>query len=415
MIKLHARMSQSWSADPFVVRVTTDASHAGGPAEGQTDGVRASSAECEALLVPDGQYAYVPGFRVNLSRTSVPLPGDTAVILLPEPLHYLGDGDVLRVIPRTGEIAVLYRRSSAFNSVLVTERCNSNCLMCSQPPKDADDGHLADAYLRAIPLMAADTPELGITGGEPTLLGDRLIELLQACRDHLPRTTLHMLSNGRLFNYLSLAQKVAGVGHPDLMVGVPVYSDVASRHDFVVQASGAFDQTIRGLMNLARCGVKTELRVVLHRQTVDRLPQLGRFITRNLPFIDHVALMGLEMMGYVRMNLDALWVDPADYQGELKRAVEELVVGRMNVSIYNHQLCVLDRSLWPYARKSISDWKNVYVPACDACEEKDRCGGFFASAKLRFSDHIRPFARPQGAGTVDVSQSFQRKAGTSCG
>jgi hypothetical protein len=64
---------------------------------------------------------------------------------------------------------------------------------------------------------------------------------------------------------------------------------------------------------------------------------------------------------------------------------------RMNVSIYNHQLCVLDRRLWPLAKKSISDWKNEYLPECVGCREMSNCGGFFASAKLRYSDHIRPF------------------------
>ena len=49
----------------------------------------------------------------------------------------------------------------------------------------------------------------------------------------------------------------------------------------------------------------------------------------------------------------------------------------MNVSIYNHQPCVLDKRLWPFARKSISDWKNEYMPECMGCREKDNCGGFF--------------------------------------
>jgi MoaA/NifB/PqqE/SkfB family radical SAM enzyme len=101
------------------------------------------------------------------------------------------------------------------------------------------------------------------------------------------------------------------------MIGIPIYSDIAARHDFVVQAKGAFDQTIRGIINLKRCGVPVELRVVIHRQTADRLPQLARFLARNLPFVDHVALMGLEHMGYVKINFDALWIDPADYQPAL--------------------------------------------------------------------------------------------------
>jgi hypothetical protein len=99
--------------------------------------------------------------------------------------------------------------------------------------------------------------------------------------------------------------------------------------------------------------------------------------------------MGLEMMGYTRANLEGLWIDPADYQRELAAAVAELRDARMNVSIYNHQLCVLDRVLWPFARKSISDWKNEFVEACGACSVRERCGGFFASsAKLKYSAHI---------------------------
>ncbi|MDB5386201.1 MAG: moaA 3, partial [Planctomycetaceae bacterium] len=140
-----------------------------------------------------------------------------------------------------------------------------------------------------------------------------------------------------------------------------------------------------------------ELRVVLHRQTVDRLPSLARYIARNLPFVEHVALMGLEMMGYVRMNLDALWIDPVDYQSSLVEAVRTLDQHGMNISIYNHQLCTLDETLWPYAAKSISDWKNEYMDVCEKCAVRDDCGGFFSSAKIRRSADIRPFTkRPAG-------------------
>lgn len=167
----------------------------------------------------------------------------------------------------------MYRRGSAFNSMLLTEQCNSYCIMCSQPPKFHDDTYLVRAYLDAIPLMSPDTSELGITGGEPTLLGEGLLEIVRKCKEHLPNTVLHMLSNGRLFNYLRLCREISAIAHPDLMVGIPLYSDIAHRHDFIVQAEGAFDQTIRGIMNLARCGISVEIRVVLHRDTVDRLPQ----------------------------------------------------------------------------------------------------------------------------------------------
>ena len=119
---------------------------------------------------------------------------------------------------------------------------------------------------------------------------------------------------------------------------------------------------------------------------------LAEFLTRNLLFVDHVALMGLEMTGFTKANIDDLWIDPADYADELRQAVGILDRARVKTSIYNTQLCVLDRSLWPFARRSISDWKQEYMPECTGCGAKDQCGGFFSSAMLRYSEHIKPIA-----------------------
>lgn len=379
MIPLHARLGKRVDAEPFVARV----------ARGRASG--APNPDREVGFVGPGE-PLIPGYRAYLVAAGagdIPSQANVDLWPLPEPLHHLSDGDIIRISPRSGELWVMYRRASAFNSMLLTERCNSYCVMCSQPPKAGDDRYLVDAYREAIPLMSPDTRELGITGGEPTLLGDALLDVIRTCKECLPTTGLHMLSNGRLFNYLSLSREVAAIGHPDLMIGIPLYSDLPHRHDFVVQADGAFDQTIRGVMNLARCGVSVEIRMVLHRETVGRLPQFARFVARNLPFVDHVALMGLEMMGFVRMNLDALWIDPVDYQGDLHDAVAHLQRHGLNVSIYNHPLCVLDRRLWPVARKSISDWKNEYLAECDGCAARDSCGGFFASSSVRRSAHVR--------------------------
>jgi His-Xaa-Ser system radical SAM maturase HxsC len=379
MIKLHARLAKRSDADPFIARVV----------RGQAN--HSPDRDCEVFFVEPAA-APIHGYRTYLLSDEI---GDVSAApglgswQIPESLHHLCDGDIIRISPRSGELWVMYRRGSAFNSMLLTEQCNSYCVMCSQPPKLGADRHLLEAYLDAIPLMSPDTRELGITGGEPTLLGDGLLEVIRRCKQYLPNTALHILSNGRLFNYLTLSRELAAIGHPDLMIGIPLYSDVAHRHDFVVQADGAFDQTIRGILNLARCGVSIEIRMVLHRETVGRLPQFARFVARNLPFVDHVALMGLEMMGFVRMNLESLWVDPATYQRALREAVVHLEQHGLNVSIYNHQLCVLDRALWPVARKSISDWKNEYFGECEGCAVRDQCGGFFASSTVRRSAHIR--------------------------
>jgi hypothetical protein len=83
--------------------------------------------------------------------------------------------------------------------------------------------------------------------------------------------------------------------------------------------------------------------------------EFARFVTRNLLFVDHVALMGLELMGFARANLDAIWIDPLDYQRDLREAIDVLDRSGVFVSIYNHPLCVLDPDLQRFARASISD------------------------------------------------------------
>ena len=146
---------------------------------------------------------------------------------------------------------------------------------------------------------------------------------------------------------------------------------------------------MQGLYNAAKYGLRIEIRVVLHKQTLPRLKNLADFIYRNLPFVNHIALMGLENMGYVKANWSLLWEDPVDYMPVLEDTVRYLFYRRMNVSIYNLQLCLLPRSLWGFARQSISDFKNIYLDECTNCDVQDRCAGLFLSSEARHSRGIK--------------------------
>src|SRR5262249_35838764 len=133
-----------------------------------------------------------------------------------------------------------------------------------------------------------------------------------------------------------------------------------------------------------------EIRVVLHAITAPRIIETCRWLARNLPFVDHVALMGLENTGFVLANSDLLWIDPLDYREALAEAVELLAANKINTSVYNLPRCLLARSVWPFAVKSISDWKNGYIDECERCIERPQCSGFFTSGRPRFSRGISP-------------------------
>jgi len=354
-----------------------------------------------ALLIPIDHHAsaafegfasiLVPGRGVAVDG----LPGlskSKNVFLLSEDFQYLAEGDIVRLNPESGNVSTVFRKNTPNNSILLTERCNHLCLMCSQPPKDVDDTWLLEDAFALVRMIPTDTPNIGFTGGEPTTYGDRFIELIETTKRNLPRTSVDVLTNGRAFKSESYAAKLGRVKHPDLQLGIPIYSDDPVRHDFIVQSEGAFDETLHGVLNLKRHGVRVEIRVVIHQQSLPRLVQTCEFIARNLLFVDHVALMGLEITGFTRANLEQLWVDPYDYRDTLSEAIEVLRAYGLSCSIYNHQLCLINDDVHDVCRQSISDWKNEFLPACDGCSKKRSCGGFFSSqVAFRHSEHIVPY------------------------
>jgi His-Xaa-Ser system radical SAM maturase HxsC len=351
----------------------------------------------------DEARARAAGFNGALAIGGVPIDCSAfaRTVVLPAQFDYLASGDILGLRPASSHVRSLYRRSSAHNSFLVTERCNHYCLMCSQPPRDVDDRWILGEIRKALPLVDVATRSFAFTGGEPLLDWQDFVEVLKDCRNLLPNTNIHVLTNGRAFAHGEIVSAWSGVKHPHLSAGIPIYSAVDHIHDYVVQAPGALDETVLGVLRLKDAGQRVEIRVVLHAITAPRIVETCRWLARNLSFVDHVALMGLENTGFALANADALWIDPLDYQASLAEGIDLLVASGINVSVYNLTRCVLDRSVWPYAVQSISDWKNAYAEECQPCTEKDRCSGFFTSGRPRRSRGIQPIlaAQPLSAAT----------------
>jgi len=343
--------------------------------------------------IPGKPSESIASYGAILSRGLVKSPTLNRVIQLSAELSYIKSSDIVRLNPGGGEVRTLFRSDSDHNSILVTERCNSFCLMCSQPPREIDDSYLIEDACEVIKKIPRSTRSLGITGGEPTLLGEGFLRIVRSAARYLPETHLHVLTNGRTFSQRVNSVALKDVGHPNLVLGIPLYSDLPERHDFVVQAAGAFEETIRGIMNLRRDGQNIELRVVIHKQTYARLPELARFIVRNLAFVEHVAFMGLEITGFTKANFGALWIDPYEYRSELDEACRILQSARVKTMLYNHQLCILTPFVRELSVNSISDWKNDYLEKCAPCDRKNDCGGFFSTgfSLEKTSNHISPF------------------------
>jgi His-Xaa-Ser system radical SAM maturase HxsC len=260
--------------------------------------------------------------------------------------------------------------------------------MCPQPPVESEEDKTR-FNLKLISLMDKDTPEIGITGGEPTLIGDELFVLIKQIQKHQPKAAISLLTNGVKFADKSYAMKLAMCKHHDLQIDVPIFSDIADEHNHIVGAK-TFYKTVQGLYNLALFNLRIGLRIVIHKLTYKRLPQLADYIYHNFPFVSQVAFMQMEITGNADANLDELWIDPYDYNEELRQAVLLLVQRGIRTFIFNAQLCVLPPEIREFAISSISDWKDTYLPECYGCKLRERCGGLFASNIDHHSAHINP-------------------------
>ena len=339
------------------------------------------------VLVKKGLKKKPFGFAAIITDSKEISHKATAVTLDAERLVDFHDGDVVLINPN-GEIIFLYEKTSLHNAILATERCNHRCIMCPQPPI-AQEKDKTDFNIELISLFDKSTKEVGITGGEPTLIGDNLFKVIKHIQKELPGAAISLLSNGVKFADKSFAMKLAQCRHRDLQIDIPLFSDIAEEHNAVVGAK-TFYKTVQGLYNLALFRQKIGLRVVIHKKTYKRLPQFADYIYHNFPFVSQVAFIQMETTGLAKENIADLWIDPYDYNEELRQAVLLLADRGMNPYIYNAQLCVLPEDVRKYAMQSISDWKDIYLPECENCSLKGQGGGFFESNREHHSEHIKP-------------------------
>ena len=188
----------------------------------QVDGVRGQRL-FKVLAPQDLETSNLPADQVLIWDPDTQQGANGAItVRSPRDPGVISSGDVVRLREGASLVSVVYRRGSSANVLFTTERCNSLCLMCSQPPREGDDSWRTEELLELIPLIDPEERQLGVTGGEPTLLGEGLAVILESCRELLPGTQLHVLTNGRGFRNPSLAEQWATAGGGSTMWAVPL-------------------------------------------------------------------------------------------------------------------------------------------------------------------------------------------------
>ena len=287
-----------------------------------------------------------------------------------------------------GPMTDKFQKGDNDNTLFITSACFNRCIMCCQPPTGVDDSDkLLVRNLRLIENADADTDYVCITGGEPTLTGEKLFFYIQAIRKKMPDASIHLLTNGRRFADKEYTIQFAKMADSHFVLGIPLHSDNPIDHDKIARAKGAFFETMKGLHNLGLLGYKIELRVIIMRDNYKRLSQIAEYITLNLPFVSQVSFMGLEITGYADRNYHRVWVEPIDFNPNLTDAIRHLECCNISAKVFNVPHCLIPIILWPYACKSISAWKKTNLQQCKNCSQLMNCCGVFSTSK-RYSPLI---------------------------
>ena len=77
--------------------------------------------------------------------------------------------------------------------------------------------------------------------------GDKLVQLIQKTKNFLPNTGIDILTNGRAFKDLNFVKKFKKVNHAYCMFAIPLYSDDPTKHNYIVQADNAYDETLHNI------------------------------------------------------------------------------------------------------------------------------------------------------------------------
>lgn len=284
------------------------------------------------------------------------------------------DGDVVLVQPDSLRVDRLLRSNSRHNTLLVTERCDQLCLMCSQPPKKTH--HDRFGLLEEACLLAEQDCVIGITGGEPTLFKEDLLGLVERVLRAREDLSFHILSNAQHFDDTDVSRLRDSIFRR-VCWGVPLYAASPVLHDRIVGKVGAYEQLMDGFATLLRAGAWVELRTVLLSANLDALPELARFVTTRLRFVDAWSIMQLENIGYARNRWHELFVDHGEDFSPIAAALDHAQLHGVPARLFNFPRCTVPPAYRPLAAASISDWKRKFVPACAACSVQDECCGFF--------------------------------------
>ena len=276
--------------------------------------------------------------------------------------------------------------------ICVWDKCNNNCLMCTNPdrPWPAWDGSFDYGYDSLIERIKKTEKKIKtfdsiyFSGGEPTL-HPQFSDVLKYVSQNFPKQRIKLLTNGRKFLYPDFAKEVLKITN-NLDIELSIYGSNKKSHEAVTQAPGSFDQTIKGLENLLKYKNKDQLvnvRYVITKLSYQYLEDFLKLIKNKFSKIDRIMLIFWEIENQAVKNIKTVKITYDKVIPEIEK-IYYLLSDSKQIRLYHFPLCTLSEEFWPFIWRTLPEDGVVFIDSCNKCKYKKYCLGI----PKDYSEHV---------------------------
>ena len=181
--------------------------------------------------------------------------------------------------------------------IRITMACNERCPFCNVPMEDYDSSTLTPSELenqREIDRAVQNGEKtLVFSGGEPTLLKNRLLSLLRYSKEQGIQF-MELQSNAIKID-ISYAQKLKEAGVTSAFISF--LSHIPEKHDALTGLENSFEPCVRGILALLEVGIPVTLNPVLTSLTQDELVNYIEYVHQKFPQIIYISLSAMQPHG----------------------------------------------------------------------------------------------------------------------
>ncbi len=260
----------------------------------------------------------------------------------------------------------------------VEATCDNRCLFCCREGSSEAPPRPFAERLRA---ARACAEEVTLVGGEPTLLGDALVDAVGEARA-LGFRRVGLQSHGRHLGGASggaLLGRLLGAGLTDLQLSI--HGDRAAVHDHHVGIDGAWEQVDRTLSALRGRGVQIAAVTVITRSNFRNLRPMPQWLKAR--GVEAWGVVVPRAVGGARRRFERIVPRLGMALPHALRAVDAGRRGGLPAWIIGAPECLLG----PYRRWSLTVGEaGSYAQACRGCPAQGACAGVDPIYSARFGD-----------------------------